>query len=88
MVGADLDAGSITCAGFPGSLGHEAEDVKMIADFGADYLWLDGNMSAQWIENQRSQSGVQQWTECLTQCLCVLVLPWRLVLLALYTNRM
>ncbi len=37
-----LDAGSVTCAGFPGSLGHEAEDVAMIAAFGADYLWLDG----------------------------------------------
>ena len=37
-----LDAGSTTCAGFPGSLGHEAEDVRMISAWGADYLWLDG----------------------------------------------
>eukprot|EP00040_Diaphanoeca_grandis_P017445 m.90939 g.90939 ORF g.90939 m.90939 type:complete len:522 (+) comp26438_c1_seq2:125-1690(+) len=37
-----LDAGSTTCAGFPGSLGHEAEDVALIASWEADYLWLDG----------------------------------------------
>jgi alpha-galactosidase len=37
-----LDAGDVTCAGFPGSLGHEAEDIAMIASWGADYLWLDG----------------------------------------------
>ena len=37
-----LDAGATTCAGFPGSLGHEAADVAWIASIGADYLWLDG----------------------------------------------
>ena len=37
-----LDVGSKTCAGFPGSLGHEALDVATIAAWGADYVWLDG----------------------------------------------
>eukprot|EP00750_Incisomonas_marina_P019012 INCI3197.1.p1 GENE.INCI3197.1~~INCI3197.1.p1 ORF type:complete len:526 (+),score=35.14 INCI3197.1:277-1854(+) len=37
-----LDAGSVTCAGFPGSLGHEQTDVAWLASIGADYLWLDG----------------------------------------------
>ena len=42
FAGIYLDAGSTTCAGFPGSLGHEAADVAWIASIGADYLWLDG----------------------------------------------
>ena len=37
-----LDVGTKTCAGFPGSLGHEELDVATIAGWGADYLWLDG----------------------------------------------
>ena len=42
-----LDAGSRTCAGFPGSLDHEAQDVAWMASIGVDYLWLDGcNLNA------------------------------------------
>jgi len=37
-----LDVGESTCAGFPGSLGHEELDVATIVSWGADYLWLDG----------------------------------------------
>ena len=37
-----LDAGNYTCAGFPGSFGHEVADVAQIVEWGADYLWLDG----------------------------------------------
>ncbi len=32
------DAGILTCAGFPGSLGHEAEDAATFANWGVDYL--------------------------------------------------
>lgn len=32
------DAGTATCAGFPGSLGHEAIDAATFNDWGIDYL--------------------------------------------------
>lgn len=37
-----LDAGLKTCAGYPGSLGHELGDIAMIASWNVSYLWLDG----------------------------------------------
>jgi alpha-galactosidase len=35
------DAGTATCAGFPGSLGHEDLDAQTFADWGVDYLKYD-----------------------------------------------
>jgi alpha-galactosidase len=35
------DAGTRTCAGFPGSLGHEDVDARTWADWGVDYLKYD-----------------------------------------------
>jgi alpha-galactosidase len=35
------DAGTATCAGFPGSLGHEQIDAQTFADWGVDYLKYD-----------------------------------------------
>ncbi|HEX6353180.1 NPCBM/NEW2 domain-containing protein [Actinophytocola sp.] len=35
------DAGTKTCAGFPGSLGHETVDAQTWADWGVDYLKYD-----------------------------------------------
>ena len=35
------DAGTETCAGFPGSLGHEDVDAQTFADWGVDYLKYD-----------------------------------------------
>jgi alpha-galactosidase len=35
------DAGTLTCAGFPGSLGHERIDAQTFADWGVDYLKYD-----------------------------------------------
>jgi alpha-galactosidase len=35
------DAGTATCAGFPGSLGHEQVDAQTFADWGVDYLKYD-----------------------------------------------
>lgn len=35
------DAGTQTCAGYPGSLGHEAVDAQSFADWGVDYLKYD-----------------------------------------------
>ncbi|QEE25737.1 glycoside hydrolase family 27 protein [Rhodanobacter glycinis] len=34
-------AGTITCAGYPGSLGHEKQDAKEFARWGVDYLKYD-----------------------------------------------
>jgi alpha-galactosidase len=31
------DAGTMTCAGYPGSEGHEAQDAKQLASWGVDY---------------------------------------------------
>jgi alpha-galactosidase len=36
------DAGTKTCGGYPGSLGHEAADAKRFASWKVDYLKLDG----------------------------------------------
>ncbi|WP_329459083.1 NPCBM/NEW2 domain-containing protein [Streptomyces sp. NBC_01497] len=35
------DAGTATCAGYPGSLGHEGTDAQTFADWGVDYLKYD-----------------------------------------------
>ncbi|UAC02136.1 cellulose binding domain-containing protein [Dactylosporangium vinaceum] len=35
------DAGTATCAGYPGSLGHEAQDARLFASWGVDYLKYD-----------------------------------------------
>ena len=35
------DAGTKTCAGYPGSLGHEAIDARTWAGWGVDYLKYD-----------------------------------------------
>ncbi|MCU1659327.1 MAG: agaA, partial [Pseudonocardiales bacterium] len=35
------DAGTATCAGFPGSLGHETQDARLFASWTVDYLKYD-----------------------------------------------
>src|SRR5690348_1063264 len=35
------DAGTLTCAGYPGSYGHETTDAQDFADWGVDYLKYD-----------------------------------------------
>jgi alpha-galactosidase len=35
------DAGTATCAGFPGSYGHEQADARLFASWGVDYLKYD-----------------------------------------------
>jgi hypothetical protein len=35
------DAGTMTCAGYPGSYGHETTDAQDFADWGVDYLKYD-----------------------------------------------
>ncbi|WP_329560416.1 NEW3 domain-containing protein [Kitasatospora sp. NBC_01266] len=36
------DAGTATCGGFPGSLGHWQQDADLFASWGVDYVKLDG----------------------------------------------
>jgi hypothetical protein len=40
------DAGTNTCAGYPGSLGHEQTDADTFADWGVDYLKYDNCYNA------------------------------------------
>ncbi|GAB3814778.1 glycoside hydrolase family 27 protein [Micromonospora zhanjiangensis] len=40
-IGIYEDAGTQTCAGYPGSLGHEAQDARLFASWGIDYLKYD-----------------------------------------------
>lgn len=55
-----ISAGTKTCAGFPGSLGHEKTDAETFAKWGIDYLKMDncypvgnGNISKYYIEMSR-----------------------------------
>ena len=34
-------AGKTTCAGYPGSMGHEYQDARTFASWGVDYLKYD-----------------------------------------------
>ena len=36
------DYGNFTCGGYPGVLGHLALDAQTLADWGTDYVKLDG----------------------------------------------
>ena len=40
-LGIYADAGTLTCAGYPGSLGHERVDAAAFAEWGVDYLKYD-----------------------------------------------
>ena len=40
-IGIYADAGTLTCAGYPGSLGHEQVDASTFAGWGIDYLKYD-----------------------------------------------
>ena len=40
-LGVYSDAGSMTCARFAASLGHEVEDAKAFAEWGVDFLKYD-----------------------------------------------
>ena len=54
-LGIYADAGTATCAGYPGSLGHERLDARTFAEWGVDYLKYDncnrprGMSSAQYV---------------------------------------
>ncbi|KAJ7188320.1 glycoside hydrolase [Mycena filopes] len=52
------DAGTATCAGFPGSLGFEAVDAATFSAWGVDYLKYDNcNVPGNWSDNALPQNG-------------------------------
>ncbi|KAJ7096367.1 glycoside hydrolase superfamily [Mycena epipterygia] len=52
------DAGSATCAGFPGSLGFESIDAATFNAWGVDYLKYDNcNIPANWSDSALPQNG-------------------------------
>jgi alpha-galactosidase len=53
------DAGTATCAGYPGSLGHEAQDAQTFASWGVDYLKYDNC-------NNAGSTTVQQYIQRYT----------------------
>lgn len=42
------DYGNKTCEGYPGILGHMKEDAELFAEWGVDYVKLDGCYSDIW----------------------------------------
>jgi len=42
------DYGNKTCEGYPGILGHMKEDAELFAEWGVDYVKLDGCYSDVW----------------------------------------
>jgi len=53
------DAGTKTCAGYPGSLGHEQLDAQTFADWGVDYLKYDNCNNA---GSDSQDSYIQRYT--------------------------
>jgi alpha-galactosidase len=53
------DAGTLTCAGYPGSLGHETQDAASFAAWGVDYLKYDNC-------NNNGSSTTQQYIDRYT----------------------
>ncbi|KAF5389464.1 hypothetical protein D9757_004251 [Collybiopsis confluens] len=52
------DAGTATCAGFPGSLGNEVLDAATFASWGVDYLKYDNcNVPGNWTDSGNPQNG-------------------------------
>ncbi|KAF9482231.1 glycoside hydrolase [Pholiota conissans] len=55
-IGIYSDAGTNTCAGYPGSLGHETLDVATFSDWGIDYLKYDNcNVPSNWTDAAQPQ---------------------------------
>ncbi|EJF65552.1 glycoside hydrolase [Dichomitus squalens LYAD-421 SS1] len=72
------DAGTNTCAGFPGSLGNETVDAEAFAEWGVDYLKYDNcNVPSNWTDaatppdndwyNSNSAIRYRQMTAALNQ---------------------
>ncbi|GLB42416.1 putative melibiase [Lyophyllum shimeji] len=57
-IGIYSDAGTATCAGYPGSLGNETIDAATFSDWGIDYLKYDNcNVPANWTDSTSPPGG-------------------------------
>jgi alpha-galactosidase len=58
------DAGTLTCAGYPGSAGHEVRDARLWASWGIDYLKYD------WCNTtgQTQQEAYRKMSDALKAC--------------------
>mmetsp|Transcript_38276 Transcript_38276/g.95877 ORF Transcript_38276/g.95877 Transcript_38276/m.95877 type:complete len:489 (-) Transcript_38276:162-1628(-) len=61
LYGIYSDCGTRTCQGYAGSMGSEALDVKTFADWGVDYLKLDGC----WASTKDMKALYTHWSELL-----------------------
>ena len=57
--------GTRTCGGYPASYGHEAQDAKMFADWGIDYLKYDWCSASSIYKNEQLQPVYQNMGEAL-----------------------
>ncbi|KIJ67790.1 glycoside hydrolase family 27 protein [Hydnomerulius pinastri MD-312] len=58
MLGIYSDAGDSTCAGYPGSLGHELTDAETFTEWGVDYLKYDNcNVPENWTDSSTPPGG-------------------------------
>ncbi|XP_039260337.2 alpha-N-acetylgalactosaminidase-like [Styela clava] len=57
------DMGELTCAGYPGTLGHEKDDAETFASWGIDMLKLDGCYSS----HEQKLTGFPLMTKMLNQ---------------------
>ncbi|GLB37677.1 putative melibiase [Lyophyllum shimeji] len=57
-IGIYSDAGTMTCAGYPGSLGNEMLDASTFGEWGIDYLKYDNcNVPANWTDSSSPPGG-------------------------------
>ncbi|TFL01475.1 glycoside hydrolase [Pterulicium gracile] len=57
-IGIYSDAGTLTCAGYPGSLGREQLDATTFSDWGIDYLKYDNcNVPSNWTDSANPPGG-------------------------------
>lgn len=57
------DFGTLTCAGYPGIIGYEELDAQSFADWGVDYVKLDGCYS----ETEEMDAGYPKFGALLNQ---------------------
>lgn len=55
-----LDFGTLTCAGYPGSIDYLKLDAETIAEWGVDYVKMDGCYSDPKVKNETNTIGYFQ----------------------------
>jgi alpha-galactosidase len=60
LFGIYTDAGTNTCQGRPGTLGHEVQDARTFAAWGVDYVKEDCVMRAAWTRQRSTASSAMR----------------------------